>query len=316
MAAAIDILPVASVAALLDLLSKLLLEGEGIGQTWWGSVALGLLFAGYHIGCEIRWGATLGKWLLQLDVVTPLGARPRARVLVPRFLIRYPFVAVDLLTLGVAVPVVGWVNLGLQLGVVAASVATYAFLRQRSLSDLLTRTRVAVRLEPARSTRAASTAWQGRDEVAVIAIETTSFSTIPITVPTKTPHAARSAAAPSLPATSSPTHAPTNAPASMPSGPTGRNPRMPTTIPITEPQTPARRGAVAPGAQHGREDVDDGHHDRGGAQDEHGDPAEGLGIPVPRRPGEEQAYEGDRRTRDHGHDAADEPHEQMQTTRA
>ena len=137
----------ASVAALLDLLSKFLFGGEGIGQTWWGSVALGLLFAAYHIGCEIRWGATLGKWLLQLEVVTPLGARPRARVLVPRFLIRYPFVVVDLLTLGVAVPVVGWINLGLQLGVVAASVATYAFLRQRSLSDLLTRTRVAVRLE-------------------------------------------------------------------------------------------------------------------------------------------------------------------------
>ena len=82
---------------------------------------------------------------------------------------------------------------------------------------------------------------------------------------------------------------------------------MPTTMPSTEPQTPARRGAVAPGAQHGRQGVDDRHDDRGGAQDEDRHPAEGLGIPVPRGPGEEQPDERDRRARNHGHDAPDEP---------
>lgn len=147
-AAAIDLLPSLGVIPLIDLLVQRLFGLQGVMATWWGSIAGVLLFAAYHLGCEIRWGATLGKWLLQLKVVTRHGVRPRARIVLPRFLLRYPFVVVELLSLGGIVPVFDWVGAALQLGVIVTSFATYAGLRQQSLSDLMTRTRVAFRLEP------------------------------------------------------------------------------------------------------------------------------------------------------------------------
>lgn len=154
-AAAIDLVPVAGVGALADVLAQRVFGLERISATWWGSTALVLLYAAYHIGCEIRWGATLGKWLLQLQVVTRLGTRPRARILLPRFLLRYPVVLFELLSVGVLDEALAWAGLVLQLAVILASVATYAFFRQRSLGDLLTGTRVVVRLEPLESSQSA-----------------------------------------------------------------------------------------------------------------------------------------------------------------
>ena len=146
-AAAIDLLPAAGIATLADVLVAVLFGTVGVTRTWWGAIASVLLFTAYHVGSEIRWGTTLGKWLLQLQVVTRLGVKPRARIVVPRFALRYPFVVVTLLSLGATATWADAAGSLLQLAVILASIGTYAALRQRSLSDLVTRTRVVMRIE-------------------------------------------------------------------------------------------------------------------------------------------------------------------------
>lgn len=146
-AAGIDLIPTTGLAALVDMLVKRIFDVGGVSETWWGRIAVVLLFALYHVGSEVRWGTTPGKWLLQLQVLTAQGVRPRARAVLPRFLIRYPFVVFVLAALGTLVPWTEEAGSIAQLVVVAASILTYVAWRQRSVSDLLTRTRVAVALE-------------------------------------------------------------------------------------------------------------------------------------------------------------------------
>lgn len=146
-AAGIDLIPTVGFAALIDMAVKRVFDVGGVSETWWGSIATVLLFALYHVGSEIRWGTTLGKWLLQLRVLTIRGVRPRARVVLPRFLIRYPAAIFGLLVPTAFVPWADEAGSIAQLVVVVGSVITYAAWRQRSVSDLLTRTRVTVDLE-------------------------------------------------------------------------------------------------------------------------------------------------------------------------
>jgi len=147
-AAVIDLLPVVGIAALVDFGVE---RGLGLGRltdTWWGGLVLLVLFAAYHLGSEIRWGTTPGKWLLGVEVVTSRGTEPRARDLVPRFVLNYPVVLVDLVNLTGAVQIVDVVAFSLQAGAVVASAFTYLFARQRSLSDILTRTRITTLYRP------------------------------------------------------------------------------------------------------------------------------------------------------------------------
>lgn len=146
-AAAIDMIPTAGITTLVDLLMRMVFGVAAAGVSWWENLTVALLFTGYHVVSEIRWGTTLGKWLLQLEVVTRTGAKPRARVVLPRFFLRYPFVVIAVLSLGSTAPWVGTMATIVQFAVIVVSIGTYALWRQRSLSDLLTRTRVVVRLE-------------------------------------------------------------------------------------------------------------------------------------------------------------------------
>ena len=98
-------------------------------------------------GMERRFGGSTGKLLLHLEVVTAGGGRPDFTTLVRRLFVRFPFWP----TLLVPEPwMPGWADLVVNFGTLAAAVAGFActFFRDgRTLSDLLTRTRVAYHVE-------------------------------------------------------------------------------------------------------------------------------------------------------------------------
>jgi uncharacterized RDD family membrane protein YckC len=147
-AATIDLLAIVGIGALADLLFVRGFGAVRVTDTVWGPLVLSLAFAVYHVASEARWGATLGKYMLGIRVVSVRGMRAPTRALVPRFALRYPVVVIDLVLLGGITRTLVWVSFLLQFLVIAASVASYVFMRQRSVSDLLTKTRVAVRLDP------------------------------------------------------------------------------------------------------------------------------------------------------------------------
>lgn len=117
----------------------------------WGALTTGVWWTMLQLFSEAAWGRSLGKWLMQLHVVTNAGGRPAFRDLLLRYLIRFPGI-VGWLTAGVFLADddmflfdwLSWAALAAGLGCFAW---TY-FKRKpaRTLSDLLTKTRVAYRV--------------------------------------------------------------------------------------------------------------------------------------------------------------------------
>jgi uncharacterized RDD family membrane protein YckC len=124
----------------------------GVVEAWFGArwiaeyvdglVAVGILLL-LWLGMERRYGASVGKLLLHLEVVRDDGTRPDFATLAKRLWIRVPLlpaaVVPDVWLSPLAETVVNW---GL-LGGFAAGFVCYVVTRGRSLSDVLTRTRVA-----------------------------------------------------------------------------------------------------------------------------------------------------------------------------
>jgi tRNA A-37 threonylcarbamoyl transferase component Bud32/uncharacterized RDD family membrane protein YckC len=96
-----------------------------------------------QLGAEAWLGSTFGKWLFNLEVVRADGATPRRTMLLVRFLLRYPVVV------ACVVPGVSrWIAVAFLVFQIAAYVTgTAAFVAygRRTLSDLLTKTRVVYR---------------------------------------------------------------------------------------------------------------------------------------------------------------------------
>ena len=111
-----------------------------------GTVLVVLVAVGLPLWPEIRWGRTLGKHLLGLEVVTEDGSRPGPGKVLARFFLRFPGVvemaipnSYTILRLAVG---------GLQLAAVVVGAAFYPYKNRRTLSDVVTRTRVAYRELP------------------------------------------------------------------------------------------------------------------------------------------------------------------------
>ena len=98
-------------------------------------------------GMERRFGGSVGKLLLHLEVVTDAGGRPDHATLVRRLFVRFPCWP-TLLVPSEVLP--GWADLVITVVTLAAVGAGFVctFFRDgRTLSDLWTRTRVAYHVE-------------------------------------------------------------------------------------------------------------------------------------------------------------------------
>lgn len=114
-------------------------------------VALATLFVGFPL-MERRFGGSVGKLLLRLEVVREDGLRPGLATLVRRFLARFPFLPIAMLP-DPLLP--SWLDRAAWWGtlatVLAGALAPLGF-AGRTLSDRWTRTRVAYRwIDPARA---------------------------------------------------------------------------------------------------------------------------------------------------------------------
>ncbi len=103
------------------------------------AVLLGVLLV-LTLWLERKHGATLGKIAFHLQVVRKDGARPGLRVLFYRFLVKYPGVAALFVPSGMSIVVLSL--LGLQGVVWGACGVAYFFAEGRTLTDILTGTRV------------------------------------------------------------------------------------------------------------------------------------------------------------------------------
>ena len=109
------------------------------------SVSAAAILAVLQLGLELWTGRSFGKWAFDLQVVREDGNRPAPWPLVFRFLLRFPlfwfFLAPD------ALDPLDKLFLGLQGVAVAAAAACFLFASGRTLSDLLTGTRVVYRFD-------------------------------------------------------------------------------------------------------------------------------------------------------------------------
>jgi len=102
-----------------------------------------LLLSGFvsQIGFEKWFGASLGKLLFNLRVVDVRGERPGWGQVVGRFFIRFPVSIIGVLPFA---PVV-MIQITLQATTVVAAIVCYLGFNRRTLSDIITRTRVVYR---------------------------------------------------------------------------------------------------------------------------------------------------------------------------
>ena len=115
-----------------------------------GDVLFSVLFLAFTVVAEVRHRVTLGKWFLNLEVRAADGSEPSARALWMRGLLRFPGAFGWALALP-AIPGLGilsWVLAGLALTAIAAGVVTFYVAKGRTLSDVLTKTRVVYRMPP------------------------------------------------------------------------------------------------------------------------------------------------------------------------
>ena len=105
--------------------------------------AFAILLAVWQLGAEVWLSTTFGKWLFNLEVVRADGAAPARAWLLVRFLVCYPFVVVCLIPDRPT-----WLILtasGLQTAALMLAAAAYVAYGRRTLSDLVTKTRVVYR---------------------------------------------------------------------------------------------------------------------------------------------------------------------------
>jgi uncharacterized RDD family membrane protein YckC len=111
--------------------------------------------AGLLLVPELWWGTTVGKYLFGLRVLRADGTRPSLVALFVRLLLRYPLLPFGVL--GVVVEGSFWlVGLGLQAVAVGVGIVFYFLKDGLTLSDVVTRTRVAYALGDPRSSASAA----------------------------------------------------------------------------------------------------------------------------------------------------------------
>jgi uncharacterized RDD family membrane protein YckC len=153
---ALDLAPLATriSALMVDLLSLglpmmamawvfILLHQNGIANAfldWVGGTTVSAVLAVFAIGAEWKFGGLPGKLAFGLRVVREDGTRPSPLALLWRFLLRLPLVA--MFALPDWLEPVGFAVVGLQVLGAISGMVCYFVLERRTLSDILTRTRV------------------------------------------------------------------------------------------------------------------------------------------------------------------------------
>jgi uncharacterized RDD family membrane protein YckC len=109
-------------------------------------MVLGAVWLALNLGGEIWRGQSPGKWFFALEVVDAGGAPASTRQLVLRYLLRYPLFALGLSGITMLGPRIGYVAQGLEAVAILAALLVWARTRGLTLSDVVTRTRVAYRM--------------------------------------------------------------------------------------------------------------------------------------------------------------------------
>lgn len=145
---ALDVLLLAIVASALGFVADHLGAWFGLETGAWAWLGFALALAAIALtsqwGMERRYGGSVGKLLLGVAVVDANGARPSNATLVARFFLRFPgFVSILVPESGALAGRVDFVLNILQLAAIAAGMICWPLAGRRTLSDVLTRTRVA-----------------------------------------------------------------------------------------------------------------------------------------------------------------------------
>jgi uncharacterized RDD family membrane protein YckC/predicted Ser/Thr protein kinase len=132
----------------------------GLEEGFWGrlgfAIALATIAFGSQWGMERWYDGSVGKQLLGIAVVDENGARPSNARLLARFFVRFPgFVAMLIPESGGLLGKIDFVLNILQLVAIAAGMICWPLAKRRTISDLLTRTRVAYQ-EPVATTAEAA----------------------------------------------------------------------------------------------------------------------------------------------------------------
>jgi uncharacterized RDD family membrane protein YckC len=110
--------------------------------TYWELIAPAFLFVVLTLGLELRYGQTVGKWFLHLGVRNEDGTPTSRRRSLARLLLRFPGILLWALGLPALHEGVEMGANALTVLAVLIGIACFYFARGRTLSDLLTRTRV------------------------------------------------------------------------------------------------------------------------------------------------------------------------------
>ncbi len=114
------------------------------------TVIFAVVFLGFTVVAEVLHGVTLGKWFLNLEVRAADGSEASRKALWLRGLIRFPAMAIWAVGLP-ALPGMAFLDLPLVLlglGAILAGLISFYVASGRTLSDLLTKTRVVYRMPP------------------------------------------------------------------------------------------------------------------------------------------------------------------------
>ncbi len=148
----------AFLAFVLFLVSYVTVEGitfsifEGVIGEWVRRILMIAVAGGLQlmllVGMERRWGATPGKLAFQLCVVTAVGTQPSWRALIVRFVLRLPIFALLILP-GPETWVIAFLAvIALQVLFIVTGVVCFVILDRRTMSDVMTGTRVVHQAAP------------------------------------------------------------------------------------------------------------------------------------------------------------------------
>ncbi len=117
-------------------------------------VIFSVLFLGFTVVAEVRHGMTLGKWFLNLRVRARDGSEPHRKALWLRGLLRFPGAFLWACALPILFGWVGTIAHLVGIGATVAGVVCFYAAKGRTLSDLLTNTRVTYDMPPDERRRA------------------------------------------------------------------------------------------------------------------------------------------------------------------
>ena len=114
------------------------------------TVLLSVIFLAFTVVAESRYHITLGKWFLNLEVRASDGSEPARKTMWLRGLLRFPgaFGWAVALPMIPGLAILDWVFTALALVAIVAGLVTFYVAKGRTLSDLLTKTRVVYRMPP------------------------------------------------------------------------------------------------------------------------------------------------------------------------